>query len=110
MVRVLLDACVPHRLRKELTEFDVETAHYAALDHLFNGALLAAIEGRFDVLVTLDRNLTYQQKIAGRSMVVIVIRVREQTPAAFKTLLPELKIAIGTAAPGIVSVIGEDIS
>jgi hypothetical protein len=65
MVRVLLDACVPHWLRRELTAFDVETAHFAGLDHLSDTELLGAIEGRYDVLVTLDRNLTYQQKIGG---------------------------------------------
>ena len=57
MVAVLLDACVPHWLRNRLTEFDVETAHYAGFDHLLNGELLTAIEGRFDVLVTLDREV-----------------------------------------------------
>ena len=61
MIKVLLDACVPQWLRKELANVEVETAHFAGLDHLSDSELLAAIEGRFDVLVTLDRNLTYQQ-------------------------------------------------
>ena len=110
MVKVLLDACVPHWLRKELKKYDVETAHYAGLDHLLDGALLDAIEGHFDVLVTLDRNLTYQQKIAGRSIAVVVIRARDQTPAAFRALLPDLITAIGAAGPGLVSVIGEGVT
>jgi predicted nuclease of predicted toxin-antitoxin system len=106
MVKVLLDACVPLRLRKRLTEFDVETAQHANLDKLPDGDLLMAIEGRYDVLVTRDRNLTLQQKIAGRSIAVVVLRSLDQSPAAFDALVPELKIAIGTAAPGTVTLVG----
>jgi predicted nuclease of predicted toxin-antitoxin system len=100
MPAILLDACVPHGLRKHLTGMDTETAHFAGLDHLSDSALLDAIEGRFDVLVTLDRNLTYQQKIAGRPIAVIVLRVPEQTPEAFRALIPALKEAIAKAVAG----------
>jgi predicted nuclease of predicted toxin-antitoxin system len=106
MVKVLLDACVPHWLRKDLTAFEVQTAHFAGLDELSDSDLLVAIEGRFDVLVTLDRNLTYQQKLAGRSISVIVLRTAEQTPAAYRALLPALGEAIENAKPGAVQVIG----
>jgi hypothetical protein len=69
---------------------DAETAHFAGLDHLTDSALLDAMEGRFDILVTLDRNLTYQQKITGRALAVIVLRAPEQTPEAFRALIPAL--------------------
>jgi predicted nuclease of predicted toxin-antitoxin system len=110
MVRVLLDACVPHRLRRGLGEFDVETAQQASLDQLSDGALLAAIAGRYDVLVTRDRNLTFQQKIEGRPVAVVVLRSLDQSPAAFDALLPDLKIAISLAAPGTVTLVGGDAS
>jgi hypothetical protein len=106
MVRVLLDACVPHWLRRELTELDVETAHFAGLDQLSDTALLDAIEGRYDALVTLDRNLTYQQKIGGRSVAVIVLRVAEQTPEAFQALMPQLQVAVRSASGGSITVVG----
>jgi predicted nuclease of predicted toxin-antitoxin system len=106
MLKVLLDACVPHRLRSGLTEFDVETAQDAALDRLHDGALRDAIDGQYDVLVTRDRNLTVQQQVAGRSIAVIVLRSTDQSPATFEALLPDLKIAIGAAAPGTVTLVG----
>jgi len=106
MVKVLLDACVPHRLRRGLTEFTVETAQAAGLDQIPDGALLDAIDGQYDVLVTRDRNLTFQQKIAGRSIAVIVLRSLDQSPVAFDALLPELKAAITAAAPGTVKLVG----
>ncbi len=106
MPRVLLDACVPHGLRKHLMGVDAETAHFAELDHLSNSALLDAMEARFDILVTLDRNLTYQQKITGRALAVIVLRVPEQTPEAFRALIPALKVAIAGAGAGKTVIIG----
>lgn len=107
MVKVLLDACVPHRLLRGLSELDVETAHHAGLDQISDGALLDAMDGIFDVLVTRDRNLTFQHKLAGRSIAVIVLRSLDQSPAAFDALLPELKAAIRTAVPGTVTLIGD---
>jgi predicted nuclease of predicted toxin-antitoxin system len=107
MLKVLLDACVPRRLIRGLAEFDVETAQHAGLDQLPDSALLAAIDGHYDVLVTRDRNLIFQHKIAGRSVAVVVLRSLDQSPAAFDALLPELKIAIGAATPGTVTLVGE---
>ncbi|MGE0697846.1 MAG: DUF5615 family PIN-like protein [Hyphomicrobiaceae bacterium] len=107
MVKVLLDACIPHRLRRMLGELDVETAQHVGLDRISDGALLAAIDGTYDVLVTRDRNLTYQQTIAGRTIAVIVIRSLDQSPAAFYALLPSLKAAIAGARPGTVTLVGE---
>ena len=106
MIRVLLDACLPHWLRKDLPGLDVETARYAGLDHLSDTELLTVIDGRFDVLVTLDRNLTYQQKIAGRTFAVVVMRVSEQTPKAFRSVLPQLNSAIANCSAGQVKIVG----
>lgn len=106
MIKVLLDACVPHRLRRSLTEFEIVTAQSAGLDQTSDGALLTAIEGKYDVIVTRDRNLTFQQKIAGRSIAVVVLHALDQSPAAFDALLPELRIAIFSAAPGTVTLVG----
>lgn len=106
MVKVLLDACVPHRLRRDLTDFDVETAQHAGLDQIPDGALLAAVDGTYDVLVTRDINLTFQQNLVSRSVAIIILRSIDQSPAAFDALLPALKVAIAAASPGTVKVVG----
>ena len=67
---------------------------------------LSAIDGGYDVLVTRDRNLVYQQKIAGRSIAVVVLRSIDQSPGAVDALVPELKVAIGAAVPGTVTLVG----
>jgi predicted nuclease of predicted toxin-antitoxin system len=106
MTRVLLDACVPHRLRRGLGAFEVETAWRAALDQIPDRALLDAIDGTYDVLVTRDRNLTSQQTIVGRSFAVVVLHTLDQSPAAFDALLPQLVAAIAAASPGTVTRVG----
>ena len=58
------------------------------------------IEGRFDILVTLDRNLVYQQKVVGRPISVVVLSIVDQTPEAFRTLVPALIDALGEVQPG----------
>jgi hypothetical protein len=75
-------------------------------DAISDSALLDVVEGRFDVLVTLDRNLSYRQKIAGRPLSAIVLRVPDQTPEAFRALLPALNRAIVGAKPGEVARVG----
>jgi len=100
MTRVLLDACVPHWLRTELFDADVTTARYAGLDEVSDSQLLTAIEGRYDVLVTLDSSIPHQQRVSGRSFAVIVVRVPDQTPETFRDLIPSLMQAIKSAKPG----------
>lgn len=100
MVRVLLDACVAQWLKRELRNLDVTTARYAGLDELSDTMLLAAIEGRYEILVTLDNNLPYQQDLAGRPFAVIVLRVRDQSRESFRALVPALVASIGDVKPG----------
>lgn len=108
MIRVLLDACVPRRLRADLSDFTVETAHAAGLDEIGDGALLDEIEGRYDILVTRDQNLELQQRIVGRSVAVVVLRTIDQSPEAFRALVPRLRLAIVAAAPGTVTIVEAD--
>jgi predicted nuclease of predicted toxin-antitoxin system len=107
MKRVLVDVCVPRRVQNALhIDFPVETAQDAGLDDLDDGPLLDAIEGRFDVLVTRDRNLAYQQKMRGRSVAVVVLVTKDQSSASFLALLPALKTAITQSLPGTVTEVG----
>ena len=105
--RVLLDACVPQWLRRELTEFDVETAQFAKLDQLPDTQLLDAIEGRFDAVITLDTSLQYQNNIPSRTFGIVVLRVEDQTPAAFLDLVPQIRHALGSVKPGNVMRVGK---
>lgn len=72
-MRVLFDQGTPAPLRRHLTGHDVRTAAQMGWGALKNGELLAAAEREFDALVTTDKNLRYQQDLAGRRLAILVL-------------------------------------
>src|SRR4051812_47457172 len=72
-MRILFDQGTPVPLRQHLSEHQVQTAFELGWSRLTNGDLLAAAEGKFDALVTTDKNLQYQQSLAGRKLAVLVL-------------------------------------
>jgi hypothetical protein len=72
MKRVLLDHCVPRRVLHALAGYDATTAYRQGWSELKNGALFSAAEANgFDVLITADKNLRYQQQLTERLIAVI---------------------------------------
>jgi len=71
-VRVLLDECVDWRLSRELVSHEVKTARQMGWTAVRNGELLALASTHFDVFVTVDRNLSFQQDIVSFPIAVLV--------------------------------------
>lgn len=92
-MRILLDECVPRRLRRELQGYEVRTVPEMGWASFKNGVLLASASGKFDVLVTTDQRLTYQQNTSGFEIAVVVLVARrnklEQLVKVLKTVKPE---------------------
>ena len=79
-MRVLFDQATPVPLRRFLEGHTVRTAAQEGWDRLRNGELLdAAEEAGFDVLLTTDKNMRYQQNLTGRKIAVILLG-RQQWP------------------------------
>jgi hypothetical protein len=72
-VRILLDQGTPTPLRRALAGHSVSTAYEEGWNTLTNGELLAAAERSFDVFVTTDQELRYQQNLAGRRLAILVL-------------------------------------
>lgn len=73
-MRVLFDQGTPLPLRKHLTAHQVSTAFELNWSALKNGELIAkAEESGFEVLVTTDQNLKYQQNLTARRIAIVVI-------------------------------------
>jgi len=70
--RILLDECLPRDLKKSLAGHDATTVPEAGWASKDNGELLALASNDYDVFVTVDRNLTFQQNIANLKIAVIV--------------------------------------
>lgn len=73
-MRVLLDECVPKRLRAELTAHAVRTVAEMGWSGVKNGQLLQNAASDFDCFLTVDRNLQFQQRINVLPLAVLVIQ------------------------------------
>ncbi|MCL2648981.1 MAG: hypothetical protein FWD61_18615 [Phycisphaerales bacterium] len=72
-MRILFDHGTPAPLRREVFGHDIHTAYEMGWASLNNGELLKAAETTFDALVTTDKNLRYQQNLAGRRLAILVL-------------------------------------
>jgi predicted nuclease of predicted toxin-antitoxin system len=76
-MRVLLDECVPRKFQQEFTGHDCTTVPEAGLAGRKNGDLLALAERQgFEVFITMDRGIRYEQNLVGRSLAIIIIRAK----------------------------------
>jgi hypothetical protein len=98
-VKVFLDECVDWRLMREIVGHDVSTARQMGWTTIKNGVLLALASQHFDVFVTVDRNLAFQQNLEGLSIAVIVLRAHTNRLADLRPLIPGLIAAIESASP-----------
>lgn len=87
-MRVLLDECIDERFRNYFPDHDCQSAHYAGLAGLKNGDILAAAEKfKFDVFLTVDQGIEYQQNLTGRTIGIIIFRTKSNR---LKDLLPHV--------------------
>lgn len=100
-MRVLLDECVPRGLRAELPGHEVKTVADAGWAGVKNGALLQLAATRFDVLLTVDRNLEYQQNFAGLTIAVIVIDTPSNDIEVLRPLMSKVRDALPKVKPGV---------
>jgi len=75
-VRVLLDECVDWRFARDIVGHDVKTARQMGWTTVKNEALLNLASQHFDVFVTVDRNMSFQQNLESFSIAVIALRAK----------------------------------
>ncbi len=110
MIRILLDECLPIKLKHRFTEadplFELSTINDLGWNGIKNGKLLELAQHKFDILVTIDQNMPYQQRLANYSISIIAFRTKSNR---YKDLLPHLPEAydlIRKSEPGNFYVIG----
>jgi hypothetical protein len=98
-MRIIFDQATPVPIREYLKGHSVRTAAQEGWAELKNGDLLRAAEAAgFDILLTTDKNIFYQQNLAGRRIAIVVLG-RQQWPQ----LRPHVQLvveAVNSAAPG----------
>ena len=98
-MRILFDQATPVPIRPFLKGHEVRTVAQQGWDKLKNGELLVAAEtDGFDVLLTTDKNMRYQQNLAGRKIAVVVLGLQQ-----WPSLRPHVRLvveAVNAAVPG----------
>jgi hypothetical protein len=97
---------VDRRLARDVVGHEVRTARDQGWTGLTNGRLLALVAQTFDVFVTTDRNLSFQQNLRLLPIAVIVLHARTNRLADLRPLVPDLLTAIGAAPAGAATVVG----
>ena len=104
-MKVLLDECVDWRLARDIVGHDVKTARQMGWTAIKNGELLALASRQFEVFVTVDRNLSFQQNLVSYPIAIIVLCAKTNRLAELKPLIPKLVAVIESALPGGVELI-----
>lgn len=102
-MRILLDECLPRRLKGDLPGHEVRTVPELGWASKQNGDLLALAEGQFDVFLTVDRNLSFQQDVGKFKIAVVVMVAKGNRRADLVHLIPTLLVTLGSAEPGHVT-------
>jgi hypothetical protein len=105
-VRVLLDESIPIDFALDLHELDVQTVIGLGWAGLKNGALLRQAAGQFQVLVTMDKNLQFQQNLAAHAVAVVLIRAHSNRIDDLRALVPQILDAVAASEPGKIRIVG----
>jgi hypothetical protein len=99
-MRILLDESLPRKLAAELPGHKTQTVQDRGWAGFKNGALLRAAASEFDVLLTGDRNLEFQQNVGNLSIAVIVLQAVDNRIETLRPLLPQVMEALKGIQPG----------
>lgn len=104
-MRVLLDECLPRRLKRELVGHDARTAPEMGWASKRNGELLALAVGQFDAFLTADRNLSYQQDVSSFDIAIVVLVAGSNRFEDLRTLMPRVTETLPSAKRRVVTVV-----
>ncbi len=107
-MRLLLDGCLPRRAKFLFAESGhgcatVQEAGYSGKE---NGELLTLAEKNFDVFITIDKNIRYQQNISRRKIAVLIIRAASNDLDDIRPHVPHALTALETIKPGEITEVG----
>jgi predicted nuclease of predicted toxin-antitoxin system len=104
-VRVLLDECLDWRLARHISGHYVKSIRQMNWIGVENGELIAFAARSFDVLVTVDQNIPFQQNLATYPIAIVIVRARTNQLVDLKPLVPTLLLAIERAKPGAIEIV-----
>jgi hypothetical protein len=98
-MRILLDESLPNPIRSMLMGHVVRTVVECGWEGVSNGKLLALAAASFDVMLTADRNIKYQQNLKTLPVAVVVLVTPDGLLPSFQQLVPKLLVALSQLKP-----------
>ena len=89
-MRILLDEDLPHRIAALLDGHDVSTVQHRGWTGTKNGKLLALAAAEFDVFLTMDRNLEFQQNLSSLPIAVLIVEAISNRMDQLVPLVPRI--------------------
>ncbi len=102
-MNLLLDECVDRRLAKHITGLSVRTVAEMGWLGIKNGQLLSLAQSQFDIFVTVDRNLSFQQNLPSFAIAVLLLVAPSNRLADLIKLVPDIVGAAPAAVRGTVT-------
>jgi len=106
-VKVFLDECIDWRLARDIIGHEVKTARQMGWTTITNGELLRLASEHFDVFITVDRNLAFQQNLVSLPIPVVVLRAKSNRLNDLRPLMPILLAKIDSLQLGAVNLFGD---
>lgn len=104
-MKLLLDECIDRKLAREFVDYEIKTVPQMGWAGVKNGQLLALAEAEFDVFITVDRNLSFQQNLSQFNISVVVLHAPSNRLADLKPLAPKVLAVLDTLIKGQATVI-----
>jgi predicted nuclease of predicted toxin-antitoxin system len=103
-MKILLDECLPAPIKESLSPFghECKTVQELGFGSKKNGELLALAEGKWDVLLTSDKNIKFQQNMAGRKISIVILRAKSNRLEDLLLLMPACAEALLSIQGGVV--------
>jgi predicted nuclease of predicted toxin-antitoxin system len=102
-MRILIDECIDPRVKALFDEHDAKTVQEMGWGRLLDGPLLQLAAQRFDVLLTIDRSIEFQQNLSKLGIGLIVVETPKNQMRCYRAVQKELRAAVDEIRPGRVT-------
>jgi predicted nuclease of predicted toxin-antitoxin system len=105
-MKILLDECIDRRLSREFVGYEIKTVPQMGWAGIKDRELLVLAEVEFDIFVTADRNLSFQQNLSQFDLSLIVLQAQSDRLADLKPLVPKVLEMLDVAPRGEATLVG----
>lgn len=104
-MRLLLDECIDRRLMREFTGYDIKTVPQMGWGGIKNGQLLGLASQEFDIFMTVDKNLPFEQNLPQFDLAIIILQSKSNRWADLRPLVPKVLEVLATVTKGKATVV-----